>query len=91
VRIVGAGLSSPQANQAWAEQEGYAYELWTDDTRTLGVTYGALDSRRDGSVARITVLLDADGGLLLSYLEDVVVGTHPGQVLSDCEALFGRR
>jgi peroxiredoxin len=90
VRIVGAGLSTPAANQAWAEQEGYRYELWTDDTRTLGVTYGALDNRRDGSVARITVLLDADGTLLLSYLEDVVVGTHPGQVLADCEALFGR-
>ncbi len=91
MRIVGAGLSSPQANQAWAEQEGYLYEIWTDDTRALGMTYGALDGPRDSGVARVTVVLDSDGTLLLSYLEDVVVGTHPGQVLADCEALFGGR
>jgi hypothetical protein len=37
------------------------------------------------------VLLDANGELLLSYTEDIVVGTHPGQVLEDCEKIFGAR
>jgi peroxiredoxin len=86
---VGAGLSSPAANATWAADEGFPYELWTDDDGTLGRTYGALDGRSDRSVSRVTALLDADGALLLSYTDNVVIGTHPGQVLADCEALFG--
>jgi hypothetical protein len=36
------------------------------------------------------VLLDADGNQLLHY--DVSsFGTHPAQVLEDCEAIFGSR
>ncbi len=88
MRIVGAGLDTPQANQAWAEEEGYTFDIWTDDDRTLGRTYGALDSATDRSVGRVTVLLDSDGNLLLTY-PVVPVGTHPGQVLTDCEAIFG--
>ncbi len=88
MRIVGAGLDTPQANQAWAEEEGFTFDIWTDDERTLGRTYGALDSATDRSVARLTVLLDANGDLLLTY-PVVPVGTHPGQVLSDCAAIFG--
>ncbi len=35
------------------------------------------------------MLLDADGALLLEYVDSIVVGTHPGIVLEDCRALFG--
>ncbi len=91
VKIVGAGLDSPRANRDWAEQEGFLFELWTDDDRQLGVTYGALSDVEDASVARVTMLLDADGDLLLTYTDNVVVGTHPGQVLEDCEKIFGAR
>ena len=35
------------------------------------------------------MLLDADGNLLLSYTENINVGTHPGIVLEDCQAIFG--
>lgn len=35
------------------------------------------------------MLLDAEGDLLLAYTESINVGTHPGQVLEDCEKLFG--
>lgn len=86
--IVGVGLDTPEDNLAWAEEEGFTFELWTDDEATLGVTYGALDTQRDTSVARVTMLLDTDGSLLLTYTEDLVVGTHPGQVLEDCEKLW---
>jgi peroxiredoxin len=87
---VGAGLDAPATNQAWAEEEEFQYELWTDDDATLGTTYGALSSPSDGSVARITMLLDEKGDLLLEYTDSIVVGTHPGEVLEDCEILFGK-
>ena len=88
--IVGVGRDTPADNAAWAEEEGFAFELWTDDERTLGVTYGALTNSRDSSVDRVTMLLDADGALLLEYVDTLVVGAHPSEVLEDCQALFGR-
>ncbi len=83
------GLDEPAENLAWAEEEGFLFELWSDDDRVLGVTYGALTGERDSSVDRVTMLLDADGALILEYTESINVGTHPGQVLEDCEKLFG--
>jgi peroxiredoxin len=83
------GLDTPEANLAWAEDEEFNFDLWSDDDRTLGVTYGALSNSRDNSVARVTMLLDADGTLILEYTSSIVVGTHPGQVLEDCQVLFG--
>jgi len=37
----------------------------------------------------VTVLLDANGDLLLGYFDNLAVGTHPAQVLEDCEAIWG--
>ncbi len=56
---------------------------------TLGITYGALTDAADPTVKRITVVLDANGDLVLEYLDDISVGTHPGQVLADVQLLFG--
>jgi peroxiredoxin len=53
------------------------------------VTYGALENQRDTFVGRVTMLLDADGELLLEYVDSIDVGEHPAKVLEDCEALFG--
>ena len=39
--------------------------------------------------SRITVLLDKSGEVLLEYTKNIDVGTHPAQVLSDCDLLFG--
>jgi peroxiredoxin len=59
------------------------------DSTALGVTYGALENQRDTFVGRVTMLLDADGELLLEYVDSIDVGEHPAKVLEDCEALFG--
>jgi hypothetical protein len=36
----------------------------------------------------MTVLLDENGDLLLEYPVSSI-GTHPGEVLSDCQAIWG--
>jgi peroxiredoxin len=89
VEIVGVGIAPPEETRAWAEEEGFAFELWTDDARTLGTTYGALDDAEDDTVARVTVVLDAAGDLVMVYDAYIAVGTHPAAVLEDCEELFG--
>jgi hypothetical protein len=35
------------------------------------------------------MLLGAEGNLRLEYRDNVQVGTHPAQVLEDCQAIFG--
>jgi peroxiredoxin Q/BCP len=89
VQIVGVGFNPPEAMQAWAEDEGFTYELWTDTDRTLALTYGAAKREDQSSPSRITMLLDAEGRLLLEYVGAIDTGTHPNDVLTDCEALFG--
>ena len=88
MKIVGVGLDEPETNQAWAEEEAFEFELWTDDDKALGLTYGALSGDTDTSVKRITRVLDADGLLVLEY-DEVDVGTSPFDVLDDCGILFG--
>jgi peroxiredoxin len=89
VSIVAVGFDSPEDNQEWADDEGYLYEIWTDDERTLATTYEAVSSETQSFPSRVTKLLDADGVLILEYVDNIEVGTHPGQVLADCQAIFG--
>jgi len=79
-------FDSIDANAAFAAREGFQYELWSDLDHTLGEYYGA-----DGGfgASRVTKLLDAEGDLILHYVDAIDVGTHPADVLSDCETIFG--
>lgn len=88
MQIVGVSFDDPDRNANWAADEGFQFELWTDDDRTLAVAYGAASSSSARFANRITVVLDADGNQLLEY-EVSSVGTHPAAVLEDCELLFG--
>ncbi len=91
VNIVGVSTASPGDLQDWAEEQGFQYELWQDDSRgSLASRYGA-DDGWFGSYARVTVLLDAQGRLILEYNEisDFSPGAHPDEVLSDCQQIFG--
>lgn len=75
-------------NQSWAVQEGFQFELWSDTSRALALHYGAASSVTQASANRVSFLIGADGNVLLEY-PTVFTGTHPQDVLEDCEALFG--
>jgi peroxiredoxin Q/BCP len=89
VNIVGASFNSVEKNHAWAEQQAYPFELWSDSDKTLALHFRATRTRLSPLPGRVTVLLDREGRVLLEYLEGVDVGTHPGDVLEDCRKLFG--
>jgi peroxiredoxin Q/BCP len=89
VQIVGVSFDKPSKLQGWAEKEGFQYELWQDDDKSLAIHYGAADSESALWANRISVLLDKNGEVLLEYKKNVSTGTHPQQVLQDCEMLFG--
>ena len=82
------GFNTPEENQAWAEEQDYLYEIWTDQDKALALAYGAVTSSGASFPNRVTRLLDAEGVLALEY--DVSnIGTHPADVLADCRVLFG--
>ena len=88
IEIVGVGFGSPESNADWANEQGYQYEVWSDTDKTLAVYYGAANSTSAVFPNRITRLLDSQGHVLLEY-DNVDAGTSPGQVLNDCQAIFG--
>jgi peroxiredoxin Q/BCP len=88
VQIIGVSFDTPAENQAWALDEGFEFDLWSDADRVLAMHYGAASSPTQGSASRVTRLLDEDGYVVLEYAVSSV-GTHPFQVLEDVEALWG--
>ena len=79
----------PEENQAWAEDQGFPYELWSDVDRTLAGHFGAIRSPTQTWPDRVTKILDCEGVLQLEYVGGISVGAHPAEVLADCEELFG--
>ena len=87
VDIVGVSFTDPDYNLTWVESEAFQYEIWTDEDKTLALTYGSITTALAPIPGRVTVLLDSDGELLLEY-PSVDVNAHPQEVLEDCQALF---
>jgi len=79
----------PEKNAAWAEKKGVSFELWSDENRVLALYYGAASDVEQRMASRETRLLDAEGNLLLEYDVGLSIGTHPSDVLADCERLWG--
>ena len=84
---MGVSFDSPEKNETWAEDEGFSFDLWTDDDKTLALTYGAVVDDTQSYTIRITRILDTDGDLLVEY-DKVAVGTNPADVLEDCQTIF---
>ena len=87
---MGVSFDSVSSLATWAAEESFLFDLWADDDKTLALYYGAATSTSSGTASRITVLLDGDGNQLLEYDVGIFgIGTHPSDVLEDCEAIFG--
>ena len=89
VEIIAVGFDSPAANQAWAEDQSYLYEIWSDDDKTLALAFGAAASASQSFPGGVTVILDENGDVWLGYNVGADIPTHPAEVLEDCERLFG--
>lgn len=87
--IVGASFAGPEKNADWIAAESFNFEVWDDDDKTLALYYGAVKNKSAPFPDRITKVLDADGTLILEYVDAINVGTHPADVLDDCQKIFG--
>ena len=52
---------------SWAADEGFQYEVWTDDNRTLSMHYGAIDSKDAYFPDRVTMLPISLGARLVFF------------------------
>ena len=82
-------FNGPNKNANWVENENFAYEVWSDSNKTLALYYGSVKGKLAPIPGRITVILDAEGKLILEYREGTSSGNHPQEVLEDCQAIFG--
>lgn len=87
--VIGIGFAEPAINEDWGIDQGYDFELWTDDSRQLVEAYDALASFDPDAPLRHAYLLDETGEALLFYEGGVSLGPSAGDVLADCQALFG--
>jgi peroxiredoxin len=82
------GYGSPEDHLDWATDQGFQYELWSDDDRGLSVAYGA-GTADSWWPERETFLVNREGDLILEYVDSVDTATSPYEVLEDCILLFG--
>ena len=87
MQIVGASFDSVADNQAFAEEQGFQYELWSDPNHTLAIHFGAANGVNDLFADRETFILDEQGRLCLVY-RNVSTSPHPAEVLADVTLLL---
>ncbi len=86
---MGVGFGPTPLNAQWVADQEYQFDVWNDLNKTLAFYYGAATPAFAFVPERLTRLLDSEGTVLLEY-NNVSVGAHPEEVLSDCQAIFGQ-
>lgn len=81
--IVGIGFADPATNTAWAAAQGYGFELWTDDERSLVTAYDAVADWDPDAPLRHAYLLDDQGRAVLFFEGAVSLGPAAADVLQD--------
>lgn len=61
--ILGVSFDSPDDNRAFAEKYGFQYPLLCDQSREVGLAYGACDDPLATSARRIAAVIAPDGTL----------------------------
>lgn len=82
-------FDAPDKNAAWQLEKGYTFELWSDVGRELALALGAATEPVQAHASRVTVLLDSEARVVVTYKPGSGLGTHPADVLDDAKALFG--
>ena len=78
--ILGVSFDKPAANRRFQEKYGFPFDLLSDESREMGVAYGAADDAGAKSAKRISYIIGADGHIETAYAT-VKAEEHPAQVL----------
>jgi peroxiredoxin Q/BCP len=82
VQILGVSFDTVQANAKFAQKFGFNFPCLCDTTRSIGLAYGACDSKEAATARRITYVIDPEGNVQKVYPK-VNAAAHPEEVLAD--------
>jgi thioredoxin-dependent peroxiredoxin len=78
--VLGVSFDSVADNAAFAKKFSFPFPLLCDETREIGLAYGACDSADAGTAKRISYVIGSDGTILQAYPK-VTPATHPQETL----------
>ena len=82
--ILGASFDSPEANARFARKYAFQFPLLCDESREIGIAYGACESADAPTASRISYWIGPDGRIRASYPK-VSPASHPAEVLQEIE------
>jgi peroxiredoxin Q/BCP len=89
--VLGASFDTPAENKAFADEQGFAYQLLSDVDRSVGTAYEVVRPAGDQYETfpmRVSYLIDPEGVIRRAYAVSDVAG-HADAVLADLAALRG--
>lgn len=91
MEILGASFDPPEANWAFAEEQGFPFRLLSDVDKKVGQAYEVRRAPEEGDdrPKRRTYLIDPQGVIRKAYRVRDIPG-HPDEVLRDLTALLDR-
>ena len=85
LEVLGVSFDSVEENRAFAEKFDFPFKLLCDVERSVGLAYGAADSKDAGYAKRISYLIDEEGRIQFAYPK-VKPDEHLDQILRDLGA-----
>ena len=77
---MGISFDTPQENKAFAEKFNFPFLLLSDESRSIGLAYGAAETENQEYAARISILIGPESRVLRVF-DTVDVATHAVHVL----------
>lgn len=78
--IHGVSFDSVEENRAFAKKQGFPFTLLCDETRLIGMSYGACDTPDAEYARRISYIIGPDGKIAHAFPK-VDPGRHPAEIL----------
>jgi len=78
--IVGVSFDAAEASRAFGRKYKFPYPLVPDETRAIGLLYGAADTASDEFAPRIAYLIGPDGKVIQAHSK-VTASTYPEEQL----------
>ena len=81
--ILGVSFDTVEENKHFAEKFSFPFPLLSDETRAMGMQYGAADSPKSGNAKRVAYVIGPDG-----RIRNVFAKANPATFTTDVLALL---
>lgn len=86
--IVGVSFDKAEASLAFARKYSFPFPMIADESRAIGLLYGAADTVSDEFAPRIAYLIGPDGTIVEAHAKVDAAG-YPGEQLESLRRIVG--